>query len=59
MSIYVPNFDGECWRCEAGPTVGLATESGLQDTRLCGACFFQDRLMLDWEWWNEDREETE
>jgi len=29
------------------------------DTELCGICFFGDRLMLDWELWNEEREETE
>lgn len=47
-----PDFDHECRECGATPTV-LVIGHECPVTYLCGAHFFLDREMLDWEKWNE------
>jgi hypothetical protein len=56
---YAPIEDESCWKCDTSPVVGLCTRWGPKSTGLCGACFFQDRLMVDWEEWNKPQEATE
>lgn len=54
--IYLPDFDSECEKCDAVPTVVLEGQS----TGLCGMHFFGgDRSMVDWELWNDDKESSE
>lgn len=55
---YQPNFDGECLVCGSAPTV-IVVGHIQPDTELCGVHFFHDRLMIDWEEWNEEPESTE
>lgn len=58
--LYEPIFDLACSECSRTPCVGFFDDDGrLRCTELCGSCFFGDRLMLDWELWNSDREGTE
>jgi hypothetical protein len=56
--IYQPNFDGECRICGASPTVVVVGHT-VPETQLCGAHFFNDRGMVDWEEWNHSPEATE
>lgn len=55
---FQPDFDSECTVCGSVPTV-IVIGHIQPDTELCGVHFFQDRLMIDWEFWNEEPEETE
>ena len=55
---YHPDFECDCRICGSSPCV-VVDDHPQGDTELCGICFFGDRLMLDWELWNEEREETE
>lgn len=58
--MYEPIFNLDCVECDSEPVVGLRDDDGqLRCTQLCGRCFFGDRLMADWELWNDDREATE
>lgn len=56
--IFRANFDGECYICAASPTVVVEGHITPQ-TLLCGTHFFNDRLMIDWELWNEPTEGTD
>jgi hypothetical protein len=55
---YHPDFDAECRVCAASPCVVVDGHIS-PDTELCGVHFFHDRLMIDWELWNEPSEDTE
>ena len=56
--MYHPDFEAECRICGTSPTV--VVDNHIQgETFLCGVCFFGDRLMMDWEEWNEESESTE
>lgn len=58
--MYQPIFQIECSECDATPTVGVQHEKGfLEATKLCGPCFFSDRLMVDYTKWNDRPESTE
>lgn len=58
MTCYHPDFSAECRLCGSSPCV--VVEDHLQpDTELCGVCFFGDRLMIDWDLWNDQPESTE
>jgi len=60
---YVPIFNQECNRCGTEPCVGIQDQeilhSAVRSTGLCGPHFFQDRLMSEWELWNDEPESTE
>jgi len=53
-----PNFSRECRECGARPTV-IVEGHAVSQTDLCGPHFFADRLMVDWQLWNEQEEATE
>lgn len=58
--MYEPIFNLDCVECEHTPVVGIRDDDGqLRCTQLCGMCFFNDRLMLDPDLWNEPLESTE
>jgi hypothetical protein len=56
--VFKPNFDNECRECGAKPTV-VVIDHPIPETDLCGPHFFADRMMLDWQLWNEQPEGTE
>lgn len=52
---FEPIYNAECLECEHSPVVGYWDDEGrLRSTRLCGPCFFSDRLMADEDLWNLD-----
>lgn len=57
-SSYQPDFTVECSLCDSRPCV-VVVDHICPDTGLCGCCFFGDRLMIDWEEWNNQPEDTE
>jgi hypothetical protein len=58
--MYEPLFNLECVQCDREPVVAIRSDEGnLQVTHLCGVCFFNDRLMADWELWNDKPESME
>jgi hypothetical protein len=60
-TLYQPDMKAECRICGTSPCV-VVYDPELRhnsDTDMCGPCFFQDRIMLDWELWNEPLEATE
>lgn len=60
MNLYEPIFNLDCVECDEEPCVGLRDDDGvLRCTQLCGLHFFGDRLMMDWELWNNPIEGTE
>ena len=60
MNLYLPIFDLECRQCDTSPVVGIQdSPESIRSTGLCGCCFFSDRLMVDWELWNDRQEATE
>lgn len=56
---FVPDFDAECWRCGTSPCVIVVDHEHKADTDLCGPCFFNDGVMIDWSLWNDIPEDTE
>lgn len=56
--IYKPDFMEECYHCGATPCVVVEGHI-VPETHLCGVCFFHDRLMVDYEEWNNEPEDTE
>lgn len=60
MQTYLPIFGLECRRCGTSPVVGIQeTPNIIHSTGLCGPHFFADRLMVDWEEWNNSPESSE
>jgi hypothetical protein len=59
--IFLPIFGIDCSRCDNQPIVGLVEDDGerVQSLGLCGVCYFHDRLMVDYDLWNEAPEGTE
>lgn len=58
--MYEPIFNLECIECGSEPVVGIRDDEGsLRCTHLCGADFFADRLMSDWDLWNTQPDSTE
>lgn len=56
--IYSPNFTCVCHICGHSPTV--VVKGHIQpETELCGPHMFNDREMVDWSLWNEDRDDTD
>lgn len=55
---YWPNFQGECKDCGSIPTV-IVVGHPVPETNLCGSHFFSDRLMVDWNEWNNQPDTTE
>jgi hypothetical protein len=53
-----PDFDEECRVCGSSPCV-VVDNHPQGNTELCGACFFGDKSMVDWQEWNEELEDTE
>jgi hypothetical protein len=56
--FYEPDFDLECRLCGTTPTVKILNHS-VQETELCGLCFFSEPLMIDWSFWNEEQNSEE
>jgi hypothetical protein len=56
-----PDYSSECRLCETSPCVIVYDPESRHnhDTLLCGYHFFQDRLMIHPEYWNDKREESE
>lgn len=53
---YIPVFDIDCSECDNSPCVAMLDDEGnLRCTRLCGICFFGDRIMIDPDLWNDLR----
>ena len=52
---YHPDMQAECRLCGRSPCVDVydPEQRRNSDTDLCGWHFFNDRLMIDWELWNE------
>lgn len=57
-SVFHPNFKVECRECGRQPTV-IVVDHPVPNTELCGPHFFGDRLMVDWELWNNREEDSE
>jgi hypothetical protein len=57
--LYQPDMEAECRLCGASPCVIVYDPENRHNhkTELCGRHFFSDRLMVDWELWNDQREE--
>lgn len=60
-ATFHPDFTAECRLCGNGPCVIVHDPETRHnsETELCGRHFFNDRLMVDWERWNDEREATE
>lgn len=56
--IYYPDFESDCAICGTRPCV-IVEDHSQPYTDLCGPCFFSDRMMVDWERWNDQQEPTE
>ena len=56
--IYRPDFDEECYRCGATPTVVVEGHM-VPDTQLCGCCFWKSKKMVDPDLWNEQEEDED
>lgn len=55
---YTPNYEQECSRCGTTPCVDVVRNGMIRhSSELCGVCFFDDRLMIDPEEWNNQQEE--
>lgn len=57
-SVFHPDFTNECRECGTLPTV-IVVGHPLPQTNLCGPHFFGDRMMIDWDRWNDREEGTE
>jgi hypothetical protein len=55
---FLPSFEVRCRICETVPTVVIPGHA-VEVTELCGVCFFGDRIMLDWDLWDEPKDPTE
>ncbi len=55
---FIPDSTSKCYICDSSPCVKIP-EHPVPDTKLCGPCFFQDRLMIDPDLWNDQPEDTE
>ncbi len=58
LNNYKPDFDNDCRICGTSPTV-IVVEHPVPQTDLCGPHFFNDRLMIDPDLWNDQMEDTE
>lgn len=50
---YQPDFDASCRICGSSPCV-IVVGHIQPETELCGTHFFSDRMMRDWEEWNNE-----
>jgi len=57
-ALYEPDFKSECYECGRTPCVRVVGHR-VEKTQLCGVCLFSDRLMVDWQLWNERSEDLE
>lgn len=55
---FVPSFDTACRICSTVPTVVIPGHL-VEETELCGRCFWADRAMIDWTLWNDPHDSTE
>jgi len=59
--IFLADYSCSCEQCGRNPCV-IARDPenrSTHDSKLCGPCFFRDRMMIDPELWNEPVEDTE
>ncbi len=55
---YTPNYEQECSKCGTSPCVDVVRKGRIaRNSELCGCCFFNDRLMIDPDEWNNQSEE--
>lgn len=49
-----PDYDSVCLNCSTAPVVTMYKgEKCINDSELCGPCFFGTAKALDPEWWND------
>ena len=56
--ILIPSFEIRCRICDQLPTVVIPGHR-VENTELCGPCFFGEDAMLDWQLWEDKRGEEE
>ena len=53
VSSYQPDFEAECEKCGTSPCVTIVGAVAIHEPDLCGPCYFEDPMMLDYWLWNE------
>jgi hypothetical protein len=59
---FTPIFGIDCKVCESTPVVGVRDPdqpTQIRASGLCGVCHFGDRMMVDYELWNDQPESTD